>query len=129
MKRIILLTFILMVNLMSTAQSVKADSRLKIKYSVEELQKIETESPSEIAFLNYCIENAFRIADFPSEKKNSEKLKNLETVEETVLTENNFFNLGVDLLEEQPQYFKIKGTDKLLIIDSEFTVRYKMAKK
>ena len=36
-------------------QGIEYDSRLLVKYSVEELNEIEKENPSEIRFLTYCI--------------------------------------------------------------------------
>ena len=102
---------------LTSAQSKKIDDRLLVKYTSEELRTIKKESPEQIQFLNYCIDNAFYVTDLPTEKANKNDgrigsivVKDIENI--------NFFQLGVELVQDDYQYFAIEGTDRLLVVKS-----------
>ena len=75
MKKILIVLISLMCSFsMLFAQNTEFDSRLLVKYSIEELKKLEKENPSEVQFQTYCLDNAFYIGDYPKEKEGKIKI-------------------------------------------------------
>ncbi|MCB9194797.1 MAG: hypothetical protein H6598_01050 [Flavobacteriales bacterium] len=108
-----LLTFVLGLSLSSLAfgQQNNIDERLKAKFTESEINSMTND---ELAFNIYCIEHAFIIMDFPKEKEGDAAINGARNI--TNLENINFFELNIELLEDQYQYFKILGTDKMLAI-------------
>lgn len=108
-----LLTLLLGLSLSSLtfAQQKSFDERLKVKFTDLEINSMSDE---ELAFNTYCIENAFVIMDFPTEKEGDAAINGARKIED--LQNINFFDLNIELKEDQYQYFKILGTDKMLAI-------------
>ena len=100
-------------------QNTEFDSRLLVKYSVKELNKIEKDNPSEIKFLTYCLDNAFYIGDYPKEKEGKINLDGVKQVEN--INEINLYELGIEILDGKNQLFSINGKSKLLVVyDTKF---------
>ena len=95
-------------------QNTEFDSRLLVKYSVKELNKIEKEDPLEIKFLTYCLDNAFYIGDYPTEKDGQIKLDGEKKISN--IDEINLYELKIEILEGRNQLFSVNGKSKLLII-------------
>ena len=115
MKNTLLIFMLVMSSFTLIAQNNKVDKRLLSKYSIEELNKIKSEDPKEFKFLNFCIENAFYIAEIPQEKikANPTKFGEISIKNSSKI---NFYKLNVDLKENEYQSFVIKGTKKILIV-------------
>jgi hypothetical protein len=100
-------------------QNTEFDSRLLVKYSIEELNKIEKENPSEIKFLAYCLDNAFYIGDYPKEKEGKINLDGVKQVKN--INEINLYELGIEILDGRNQLFSINDKSKLLVVyDTKF---------
>lgn len=100
-------------------QNTEFDSRLLMKYSVEELKKMEKENPSEVQFQTYCLDNAFYIGDYPKEKEGK---INLDGVKQVInINEINLYELGIEILEGRNQLFSVNDNSKLLVVyDTKF---------
>ena len=91
------------------------DARLLVKYSKEELTKIQKEDPEQFKFLNDCLTYGYYIADLKGKNPGKEvrgevELKDLNNV--------NIFALDLIPEENRYLYYKIKGQDKLLVVRS-----------
>jgi hypothetical protein len=95
----------------SFAQQSDIDERLLAKYSAEEVEAMDQET---LAFNTYCIEHAFEIMPFPAEKEGDAAINGARNIQD--LNNINFFELNVELKEDEYQYFKLLGTDKMLMI-------------
>jgi hypothetical protein len=120
MKKVLVILISIMFSAsMLFGQGGEFDSRLLVKYSVEELNVIEKENPSEIRFLTYCLDNAFYIGDYPTEKDGKIKLDGEKQISN--INEINLYELKIEILEGKNQLFSVNGKSKLLIIyDSSF---------
>jgi hypothetical protein len=118
MKVFLFIVALVVISFSGSAQSTKIDGRLLSKYNIESLKTLQAENPKELAFLNYCVENAFYISALPEKKiaANPSQFKEIELSGQPIL---NFFDLNIDLLENEHQSFVIKGTQKLLIVKSK----------
>jgi mannitol-specific phosphotransferase system IIBC component len=116
-------TFILFLSILisSVSFSQDFDKRLEKLYSVEELTAMQKENPSKIITLNYAIDNAVYTSDLPLEKK-SEFTKSINY---DFKKKPNFIELGLKI-ENQSQYFRINGTNKILVIKSEYLLNYEL---
>ncbi len=101
----------------AVAQEQKIDKRLEKKYSVEELKKIQKENPQQLEYLNFVVEKGFTIMPYPKSKGTPKEISG--EVEIKDLKNINIYDLGLDVLKDNWQYYKIKGTDDLLVIYSE----------
>lgn len=93
------------------SQQSDFDERLLAKFSIEELNAMDDNS---LAFNTYCIESAFEIMPFPTEKEGDAAINGARNIAD--LESINFFELNVTLKEDQYQYFKLLGTDQMLMI-------------
>ena len=120
MKKVLIILISIMFSVtMLFGQGIEYDSRLLVKYSIEELNVIEKENPSEIRFLTYCLDNAFYIGDYPTEKDGKIKLDGEKQISN--INEINLYELKIEILEGRNQLFSVNGKSKLLIIyDSSF---------
>jgi len=95
-------------------QNTEFDSRLLIKYSVKELNKIEKEDPLEIKFLTYCLDNAFYIGEYPTEKDGKFEINGELDIED--LNNINLFQFDIEIQEGKNQMFSVNDKTKLLIV-------------
>jgi len=93
------------------AQNSTYDNRLLASFTEEEINEMDEET---LAFNTYCIENAFEVMPFPVEKEGDAAINGARNIAD--LENINFFELNVTLKEDQYQYFKLLGTDKMLMI-------------
>ena len=107
-------------------QNTEFDSRLLVKYSVEELNEIKKENPSEIKFLTYCLDNAFYIGDYPKEKEGKINLDGVKQVEN--INEINLYELNIEILDGRNQLFSINNNSKLLVVYDTKFLRQKFQK-
>jgi hypothetical protein len=111
MKLISSLTFILFLSSVTWSQE-KIDKRLLSRYSVTELNALESTSPEELKILTYALDNGMYVANYSLEKG--------ETFPEIDRPKKNqtYVDLNFEILEHN-QYFKIKGEEKLLVVKSK----------
>jgi len=128
MKSIFLIFMLIAFSFSMVAQNKGVDKRMLAKYSTEELNKIKSEDPKEYKFLNYCIENAFYVAEMPQEKIKANPSKFGEISIKNI-SKINFYKLNVELKENEYQSFVIKGTKKILIVKSKAHILGELNKK
>jgi len=116
-KVLVILISIMCSGSMLFGQNTEFDSRLLVKYSVEELNKIEKDNPLEIKFLTHCIENAQYITPFPEGKEGVVEI--IGEIEISDIKNINFFELNVELIQDNYQYYSIKNSNMLLVIKSK----------
>ena len=91
---------------------VMPDSRLLSKFSKKELKALDAET---LNYWTFYLENSFEIADLP-------KGKGDDAVEQTISLKHmdkndiNVFKLGLEPHEYARDYFRIEGTDKMIIV-------------
>ncbi len=118
MKKLLFVTaFSLAVGGAVTAQNTTPDARLLKKYTQEQLTQIQKNNPEEIAYLNYCADHAYYLAPMPSEKGGAKELKGTLTIAD--VNNINFFELGLNIVEDDYQYYRINGSDKMLVVRSK----------
>lgn len=110
----------------SYGQSIEPDARLQIKYTQSELQELKQENQEELKFLNFCIDNAFTLMSLPEGKSGASEIRGNVSIDD--LNNINFFSLGYDLEEVNWQYYKIEGTNQMLVIFSREEIIKKMKK-
>lgn len=118
MKNTLLIILFIAISFSAVAQPNKIDDRLLVKYSLEELKILQSDNPIEFRFINHCIENAFFVGDLSEEKVKTNKTPYKEITIQT-LPISNFYSLNIGVLENESQYFIIKGTKKLLMVKSK----------
>ncbi|MEX1190854.1 MAG: hypothetical protein WEA99_02690 [Brumimicrobium sp.] len=88
------------------------DQRLLEKYSEKELTELQTNDPSEYKVLNNALEKGVFIGEIPTQKgKDVQFNGELDIVPSK---DHTFISLGIDLKENEYQYFKIKGTNQMV---------------
>jgi hypothetical protein len=122
MKQILLLTGILFTIGVSHAQ--EADQRLYKSYSSHYLEQLKSENPQMIRVLNYALDHACYLSAIPEGKD----FGNLTEISLSSLTElPNFAELGLKI-EKSNQYFKVTGSQQLLVVKSEWVLNYELEK-
>lgn len=127
MKQLLFILLFSLTALSLSAQKSTIDERLLVNYSSQELKKLQTENPEELKYLTYCIENAFYIGNVPQEKIDANSSL-FQEIELNTFPVANFFNLGINVLENKAQYFIIKGTKKVLTIKSKDRILLELKK-
>ncbi len=108
----IALLAILLVSNNTFAQNTESlDSRLNAKFSKKELKSLDQ---SELDYWTFYLENSFEIVDIPKEKPDAVpatiSLKSLDK------KDINVFKLGLTPHEFARDYFRIEGTNKMIIV-------------
>jgi len=118
MKKAIAIIALFVCSISIQAQTEDLDQQLLKKYSKKELKSLKTNNPSEYEFAKYCVKNAFYISEGSKEKiaANPDEYGEIKI---KVLSNINFFELNINLIEKEHQYFIIKGTSKILIVKSK----------
>lgn len=120
-----LITFVLSVY-SANGQSNSFDTRLLSKFSIAELNEMQSKSPDTYAYWNFYVANAFQVADLPSGKSNAHEIKS--SVKVLDMDKVNIFDLHFVPSPKDFQYYRIEGTDKLLVIISEEQIKEKFLK-
>lgn len=118
-------TFVL-ASYIAIAQTTNFDKRLLSKFSEKELLDIQNKSPETLAYWNYYTSNAFQLMDLPAEKKLAHEIKG--TVKVADMNSVNVFDLNLIPAPKDYQYYKIEGTDKMLVILSEEQIKARYSK-
>jgi len=100
------------------------DQRLNDKYSIEYLNDLKSQDPAALDYLNYFVENVYRIIDMPDKQIACLDLKRVDVTNNQPITlaemENfNLYKYNCTVLPDKRMFYKIKNTGKLLIIKSE----------
>lgn len=104
--------------------SQQADYKLLKVYSQQEIAEIKQKDISLYNALIYGVDNATYISDWPTGKDISDwpsiSLKN---------NDYSFATVGVKIIEDKNQYFKIDGTKKILVVKSALVLKNELNNK
>ncbi len=117
--------FVLLVHNIS-AQAKNYDLRLLSKFSEKELKEMQYQNPETLSYWNFYVANAFQVVDLPNEKSNAHEIKGNVQIQNINLI--NIFDLHYLPLAKDYQYYRIEGTNKLLVILSEEQIKEKFEK-
>lgn len=95
----------------SSAQEI--DSRLLVKYSKAEVEKMIKKDPAHYQFLINALNRGIFITEIPSEKEAGIKFDGTLNIDPNAT--HTFLTLGKEILDIG-QYYRIKGTNKMLVI-------------
>ena len=121
-KLIILFLFFTFFSKISFSQMV--DKRLEKKYSNKEINQIIKDDPGHYHFLVYALDNACYTIDQPKGKD----LTEFTEISLDLKCPLNFLDLGLEI-KDQNQYFIIKGTNKLLVVKSNWVLNHELKTK
>ena len=118
----ILLTSTLILIACSASIAQDFDKRLLERFSTDELTDLATKDNAKLAMLNYALDNAISYVTFS--KKKTVELSSIDMPEENA----TFVSLGFEI-ENQNQFFKINGSDKVLVIKSTYLLENELKNK
>lgn len=110
MKFSFLLTLFLAVSF-SYSQTTNSNILLE-RYSESELNELKEHQPEEYQILLNALERGVFIGDIPTQK--GKEIEFDGTLEVDLTEDHTFISLGLQLKENNYQYYKIKGTNKLV---------------
>lgn len=114
------LTFSLLLLLFAgVSHAQNYNKKLLEVYDATELSRLEEEQPEKIAVLNYALDNACYFA--AGQGKDYSNLPSINLASDSKVP--CFVDLGLKI-ENQNQYFRIQGSDKLLVVKSEIVLSY-----
>jgi hypothetical protein len=120
MKAIFILLLTLLVSGAVSAQQY--DQRLLNAYSTEELASISQEKPELLNILNYALDNACYFTEAIG--------KDFSVFPAIDLTDSKkvpcFAELGIKIIEDKSQFFRINGTNKVLVVKSGIVLKYEL---
>lgn len=111
---------------LSAQNSASTDARLSDKFSKKELKSL---TQDDLNYWTFFLDNSYLIVDVPKEKPDavpaSIKLSGLEK------KDINVFKLGLKPHEFARDYFRIEGTDKMLVVlpQTEIDQKFKQLSK
>ncbi len=109
----IILSVVLLFFLAAHSNAQEVDSRLLVKYKKSEIQKIMKEDPSHYQFLINALDRGLFIAEIPTEKGKDVVFDGTLNIDPNAT--HTYLSLGKEILD-RGQYFKIAGTNKMLVI-------------
>lgn len=121
MKKLLLVTLVFFLGTTVFSQSTTA--KLEKKYGKASLNEMISKNPERYKMLLYALDNACYVTGKPVGKDLS-----LQTITCDPNQALNFIDLGLDIIN-QNQYFLIEGTDKMLVVKSEWVLTNEMTTK
>ena len=122
---------LILFSVLSFAQNI--NTKLYAKYDSSYLKKLQKENPEKLDYLNFYAEHASYITDLPDKKTpNLIALKKIDRttgkVIESSITFNdienlNFLEYNCKSLPTKSSFYRIGGTDKMLVVKSEKNIR------
>jgi len=98
----------------SMAFGQQYDSRLLAKYSKKQLKEMANNNAPQLEQLNRFVSQGFQVIDIPAGKEGGQmpsvRLRSIDP------KDINLLSLGVDQHEFARTYYRIEGTDKVLMI-------------
>jgi hypothetical protein len=122
MKRLFLLSGFIFA--FGSMHAQEADQRLYKSYSQNDIEQLQSNNPESIALLNYALDHACYLSAIP-EGKDFSTLPEIHLLNLTDLP--SFAELGLKI-EKSNQYFKVTGTQQLLVVKSEWVLNYELGK-
>lgn len=119
----IIFTLLLTILVSGAVSAQKNDPRLLSAYSTEELAIIQQEKPEFINVLNYALDNACYFTETGNKDNSSLQVIEISNLKNVPC----FAELGLKITD-QNQYFRVKGSDKILVVKSEIVLSFEMKK-
>lgn len=111
MMKSFLLIAVIFITSFSFSQSIH-DSRLLEKYSEAELTKLKEAQPKEYQILVNALERGIFIGEIPTQKGKDVQFDGELDIDPSV--DHTFISLGIELKENNYQYFRITGTNMMV---------------
>ena len=132
MKHSIILLFTLLI--MSSFTTVKPDTRLVDYLGAEKVAIIQKNNPSLIHYYNFFLDNSYNLETVPTDKLQDNDFEELELPlsEGEVDTQKlNVLKLNIQRKYDENIYYKIKGSNQILVMLSEeqFIKKYNKYRK
>jgi hypothetical protein len=105
---------------MAFASAQQIDDRLLVRFSTDQLENMKKTQPDELDLLSYALDHALYISDAPEGKNHD--LSEISNIEE-----KNFLELGLEI-KDTNQYFRITGTNNVLVVKSRWVLNHEMNK-
>ena len=127
MKKIILLSMLVVSGITAFSQSLAIDSRLYAKYSEEDLLNMQQNRPQDLDYLNWFVENAYIVKEVANpDVLNYPKLRymdketKMEGSEVTEFDAENFniMEYGFEISAKSSNVYLIGNTGKILVFYS-----------
>lgn len=100
-------------------KSNDVDKKLLAKYSLEELEEIKKSNESTYNFHVKVLSNGWYLTDFPKKKAQQSKGRYTDiTLTQAEMDDFNMYQHNIELLENDYQYFRVNGGEKMLVIRS-----------
>lgn len=107
----ILIVAVLFITSIGFSQS-SHDSRLLEKYSEEQLTELKNAHPEEYGVLVNALERGIFIGEIPNQKGKDVQFDGELDIDPSA--DHTFISLGIELKENNYQYFKITGTNMMV---------------
>jgi hypothetical protein len=118
----LLISALWMFALSLTSYAQQFDERLLVRFSIEQLEALKLSQPEELKLLSYALDHALYTSNSPAEK-------GIELAQISYSGDNQtFLDLNLELKDEN-QYFKIAGSDKVLVMKSRWVLNHELSKK
>lgn len=111
MMKLILVVVVVLITAFGYAQS-DHDVRLLERYTESELTTLEESEPEAYAVLLNALEKGIFIGEIPTQKGKDVQFDGALDIDPE--EEHTFISLGIELKENNYQYFKITGTNKMV---------------
>jgi hypothetical protein len=118
------LFLLLALSVFGTLAAQSIDNRLLKRYSEAELVVIKNQDPEKYTMLVYALDHAFYVTARPAGK--TEGVEEERALE--ITKESNYIDLGLEILNRN-QYIPIAGTDKMLVVKSEWVLMNELKTK
>ncbi len=100
-------------------KSNDVDKKLLAKYSQSDLDKMKNFNPEAYNFHVRVLSNGWYITDFPKQKAQQSKGRYTDiTLTQAEMDDFNIYQHNIELLENDYQYFRVNGGEKMLVIRS-----------
>jgi hypothetical protein len=126
--RNVFLVFLLITFFNSFSQTNSSDKDLLVKFSEKEIKNLKESNIEEYEYLKYCARNSYYLNPIPTEKMSAGQNR-VGSITIKDINDINFFELNLEIIQDDYQFFAIQGTDKMLVIKSKDHILKELRKK
>lgn len=98
------------------------DQRLLVKYDAEQIAQLQDNESRVLDYWTYYLDHGYKIVAIPSGKEGD----NFEEIKIKSMAKFNVLDAGVSMDNSAPKYYRIKGTNEMLVLLSgdDFTKKF-----